>query len=95
MLAFVLVGLTCAAVGIAAARLFWPRIVTVEVERRVEVPTPKPLPYEKRRFHVVFATDHGAEARRLYERVTPSADGVVDFFDGGQWRSGKEASHGE
>lgn len=42
----------------------------------------KPQPFTGiRRFHVTMHTDKGGEARRLYERLVPQGDGVVEFFD--------------
>ena len=43
-----------------------------------------------RRFRIIFWTDKGAAARTLWEKVTPVADGLVEFFDGTDCRGRKE-----
>ncbi len=52
----------------------------------------KPQPFTGiRRFHVIMHTDNGSQARRLYERLLPKGDGVVEFFDKEVCRGSKEA----
>jgi len=61
------------------------REVEVEVERLVE---PE---YRSRRFRVVFSTDSGGDARRLWERVEAAGDGKVEFWDNADRRGLKGA----
>jgi hypothetical protein len=46
---------------------------------------------EDKRFHVVFHTDGGGAARKLWEKVEPTGDGVMEFLDGTARRGHKEA----
>lgn len=78
-------GLALGAVGgVFGARKYWPRFE----------PVPQflidSLPPAIKRFRVVFSTDSGAGARQLFEKVRPSADGVVEFWDGKARRSIKQ-----
>ena len=79
----VLVGVTA---GIFGARKFWPRMI-------IEVPVVPFLDDEEssRRFLVIFATDQGAAARQLYEKVKARDDAIIKFFDEGHCRGTKVA----
>ena len=48
------------------------------------------LPPKLRKFRVIMSTDGGGEARRLFERLVPKGDGMVEFYDGDVRRSLKE-----
>jgi len=77
-----------AALGGLAVRRFWPRYI-VDIE---EVQVPLEPPKALRRFQVIFATDAGGDARRLWEKVKPQGDAVMEFWDGDARRGVKEPS---
>jgi hypothetical protein len=38
---------------------------------------------------VIFSTDSGGDARRLYEKFKPHSDAIIDFMDGSTCRGTK------
>ena len=91
MLVLLVVGLASAGLSALLVRRYWPTVLVTEPDVvYAQMPIP---PWLQRRFNVVFSTDDGGEARRLYEQVTPraSTDGIVQFFDGTDQRGEKRA----
>ena len=83
----IVVAVVSAALGFGAAFLLYrPDGKLYEVQTFVEA---QKLPTKLRRFRVIMGTERGAEARRLYERLVPKGDGIVEFYDHDARRSVK------
>lgn len=82
MLEFLLGSATGAALIGGAAFVFRDKLAPKLVVRVPEYKT-LDLPPAKRLFRVILSTDHGAEARQLWERVQPreGSDGLMEFYE--------------
>ena len=90
MLIDILLVLAGATAGLFGTRKFWPKQL-IDFQEKVEVPVIPFLDDEEsyRRFHVIFATDQGAAARQLYEKVKARDDAIIKFLDEGHCRGTK------